>query len=117
MSPHQMAGGVMILCSIILMNPQLRYGPYAKWHRIAGDIYSIAHVVSLYGSMGFLIKHTFHTGPIPKTFPENIEASISHGGVYGGSIFTFVLWAYWALGASSLTMGVYHIMRGEATKP
>jgi len=26
MSPHQMSGGVMILCSIVLMNPQLRYG-------------------------------------------------------------------------------------------
>jgi len=106
----------MILCSIILMNPWLRYGHYARWHRIAGDIYSVAHVFSLYGSLGFLIKHTFHTGPVPKTFPENIEGSISHGGVYGGSVFTMVLWLYWLAGFLSLTLGIYHILRGEVQR-
>merc|ERR1712086_656919 len=105
MSPHQLAGGTMILCSVVLMNPHLRYGRYAKWHRIAGDIYSVAHVFSLYGSLGFLVKHTFQ-GLVPKTYPENIEASISHGGVYGGSLFTLTLWLYWLAGALSLTLGV-----------
>ena len=59
----------------------LRYGHYAKWHRMAGDIYVIAHVVSLWGSLGFLTKHTFHQGAALQTYPEDIEASISHGGI------------------------------------
>lgn len=116
MSPHQMSGGVMILCSIVLMNPRLRYGRYAKWHRMAGDTYVVAHVFSLYGSLGFLIKHTFHQGLAPKTYPENIEASISHGGIYGGSVFTLTLWLYWTAGALSLSLGVWHILRGEVQR-
>jgi len=62
MSPHQMSGGVMILCSVVLMNPRLRYGRFAKWHRVAGDVYSVAHIFSLYGSLGFLVKHSFNQG-------------------------------------------------------
>lgn len=115
MSPHQMAGGTMILCSIILMNPKLRYGSYAKWHRIAGDIYVVAHLFSLYGSLGYLIKHTFQ-GWAPKTYPENIEASISHGGIYGGSVFVMILWLYWLAAALSLTLGVVHILRGQVQR-
>jgi len=48
---------------------------------MAGDIYVIAHVVSLWGSLGFLTKHTFHQGAALQTYPEDIEASISHGGI------------------------------------
>ena len=115
MTPHMMAGGIMILCSIVLMNPKLRYGKYAKWHRIAGDVYVVAHLFSLYGSFGFLFKHTFHQG-VPQTYPENFQESISHGGIFGGSIFTLLLWMYWLAGAVSLGMGVFHIMKGEVQR-
>jgi hypothetical protein len=57
MSPHQIGGGIMILCSIILMNPRSRVGKMAKWHRTAGGIYTVAHTFNLCGSLGFLLRH------------------------------------------------------------
>ena len=36
--------------------------------------------------------------------------------VYGGSIFNMVLWLYWLTGATSLFMGVFHILRGEVQR-
>jgi hypothetical protein len=37
-------------------------------------------------------------------------------GLYGGSIFTMVLWLYWLTGATSLSMGIFHILRGEVQR-
>ena len=107
MSVHQCCGGIMIVTSIILMNAKFRDGKWRKWHRRAGNIYAVAHIFNLYGSLGFLLKHT-------GLFPETTMTS--SGGIFGGSTFAILLWLYWIVAAASLSLGIFHIARGEVQR-
>ena len=86
-----------------------RPGGGRKWHRLAGQVYTVCHVINLYGSLGFLIK-----GTLGGVFPE--AESTTKGGIYGGSPFLLTLWLYWLTGALSLGMGIFHIVRGEVQR-
>ena len=50
-----------------------------------GQVYLVCHLINLYGSFGFLVKHTSQG-----IYPE--AESSTRGGVYGGSVFWLLLW-------------------------